>query len=102
MSQKLILCHTHVTFFFSFIKVRPPQAPAPPPLFVRIQPPPPLEQAPIVIREAPPPRPQYIPVRIYLFILSNNSHLFLLDNSFDQIIASSTCSTTKCSSTQCS
>jgi hypothetical protein len=42
-------------------EVRPPQAPAPPPLYVRIQPPPPPEQAPLVIREAPPPRPRQIP-----------------------------------------
>lgn len=42
-------------------EVRPPQAPAPPPLFVRIQPPPPPEQAPIVIREAPPAPPKQIP-----------------------------------------
>jgi len=42
-------------------EVRPPQAPAPPPLFVRVQPPPPPEQAPLVIREAPPPRPRHIP-----------------------------------------
>lgn len=42
-------------------EVRPPQQPAPPPLFVRIQPPPPPQQAPLVIREAPPPRPKHIP-----------------------------------------
>ncbi|CAF4980863.1 unnamed protein product, partial [Rotaria socialis] len=46
--------------------VRPPQAPAPPPLYVRIQPPPPQQQAPLVIREAPPPRPKHIPVNIIL------------------------------------
>jgi len=48
--------------FERYLKVRPPQAPAPPPLYVRIQPPPPREQEPMVIREAPPPRPKQIPV----------------------------------------
>jgi len=50
-------------------EVRPPQAPAPPPLFVRIQPPPPPEQTPIVIREAPPPRPQQIPTTVLTKLL---------------------------------
>jgi len=50
-------------------EVRPPQAPAPPPLFVRIQPPPPPEQAPLVIREAPPPRPQHIPTTMLTKVL---------------------------------
>jgi len=51
-------------------EVRPPQAPAPPPLFVRIQPPPPPEQAPLVIREAPPPRPKQIPTTHYTKVLA--------------------------------
>lgn len=50
-------------------EVRPPQAPAPPPLFVRIQPPPPPAQAPLVIREAPPPRPQHIPATHFTKVL---------------------------------
>jgi len=45
-------------------EVRPPQQPAPPPLFVRIQPPPPPQQAPLVIREAPPPRPKHVPTTL--------------------------------------
>ena len=64
MYQNLI---THALTFFPFIKVRPPRAPAPPPLFVRIQPPPPQEQGPIVIREAPPPCPKHVPVSVDLF-----------------------------------
>jgi len=50
-------------------EVRPPQAPAPPPLYVRIQPPPPPEQAPLVIREAPPPRPKHIPTSHFTKVL---------------------------------
>jgi len=50
-------------------EVRPPQAPAPPPLFVRIQPPPPPEQAPLVIREAPPPRPRHVPTTMFTKVL---------------------------------
>jgi len=50
-------------------EVRPPQAPAPPPLYVRIQPPPPPEQGPLVIREAPPPRPKQIPTTHYTKVL---------------------------------
>jgi hypothetical protein len=62
-------------FFYTAMnfKVRPPQAPAPPPLFVRIQPPPPAEQAPIVIREAPPPRPKHIPVTIIFSFAAQKS-----------------------------
>ncbi len=59
-------------------KVRPPQAPAPPPLFVRIQPPPPAEQAPLVIREAPPPRPKHIPVNILIFLHNSKIDCFFL------------------------
>jgi hypothetical protein len=50
-------------------EVRPPQAPAPPPLYVRIQPPPPPEQAPLVIREAPPPRPKQVPTTLLTKVL---------------------------------
>ena len=57
------------------IKVRPPPAPVPPPLYVRIQPPPPRQQAPIVIREAPPPRPKHIPSNYLDFLFIKNIHL---------------------------